>query len=337
MPVSLINRNRLSSSAPHAPRYPKPPLCSRRSQSPRGRGVLPVGLFFVFGCVLPLGMAPSESVAQTIVAVIDTGVDAAHPDLQPYLVPGWDFVDNDPDPEDINGHGTEMAGLILAACDDGDGPAPDCKIGALRVTDAPAVDQGLIAQAITEAIAPTWDGGIAASIIYIGAGAVGNDPRVAAAVDAARQAGVLVVAPAGSEGLNQTLYPAALDSALENVVSVVAVDAGGELLRSANTSGRETVAVMAERVQTTSLDGAYVERSGSSVAAATAAGVAGAVLAKEPGLSAAQVRQILQAAVDPASARGLYGLLEPVLALQRTSLTFRDVAVRGFVVLPGVA
>ena len=53
------------------------------------------------------------------IAVLDTGVDFAHPDLQGRLVAGWDFVQNDGDPSDENGHGTSVTGVLGAATNNG--------------------------------------------------------------------------------------------------------------------------------------------------------------------------------------------------------------------------
>jgi thermitase len=72
------------------------------------------------------------------VAVVDTGADLGHPDLAARLQPGYDFVANDANPTDANGHGTHVAGTIAAA-DNGSGVvgvAPDASIVPLRVLDA---------------------------------------------------------------------------------------------------------------------------------------------------------------------------------------------------------
>lgn len=70
------------------------------------------------------------------VAVIDTGVDYRHPALAGSYVGGWDFVDNDADPMDLNGHGTHVAGIIASSNAGYLGVAPDVQIVALRVLDA---------------------------------------------------------------------------------------------------------------------------------------------------------------------------------------------------------
>lgn len=70
------------------------------------------------------------------VAIIDTGVDYRHPALAGDYIGGWDFVDNDADPMDLNGHGTHVAGIISGSDPNYLGIAPDVKIVALRVLDA---------------------------------------------------------------------------------------------------------------------------------------------------------------------------------------------------------
>jgi thermitase len=86
-----------------------------------------------------------------VVAVIDTGVKADHPDLAGQTLPGHDFVDNDDTAQDGNGHGTHVTGIIDALTGNGVGVesvAPGAKVLPVRVLDdagngdAPAVAQG---------------------------------------------------------------------------------------------------------------------------------------------------------------------------------------------------
>ena len=76
--------------------------------------------------------------AGVTVGVVDTGIDASHPDLAARVVPGWDFVEGDATPQDLSGHGTHVAGTI-AAGQNGTGVigvAPAARIMPLRVLDA---------------------------------------------------------------------------------------------------------------------------------------------------------------------------------------------------------
>src|SRR5437870_5949051 len=77
--------------------------------------------------------------AGAVVAVVDSGVYAAHPDLAGRLLPGHDFVDNDSTPQDDNGHGTHVTGIIAADAGNGvgiEGVAPGATILPLRALDA---------------------------------------------------------------------------------------------------------------------------------------------------------------------------------------------------------
>lgn len=74
--------------------------------------------------------------AGRVVAVVDTGVDYTHPELSGSIVLGRDFVQDDDDPMDLNGHGTHVAGIITANSDQGRGVAPDANVIAVRVLDA---------------------------------------------------------------------------------------------------------------------------------------------------------------------------------------------------------
>jgi thermitase len=85
----------------------------------------------------PQAWAVSRGAGVTV-AVADTGVDAGHPDLAGRLAPGYDFVDDDADPQDAHGHGTHVAGTI-AAGENGAGVigvAPQALVLPLRVLDA---------------------------------------------------------------------------------------------------------------------------------------------------------------------------------------------------------
>lgn len=83
-----------------------------------------------------------ETAPTAVVAVIDSGVCADHPDLQGKMLPGWDYVENDATPQDVYGHGCGVAGIIAANPDNGigiAGIAPNARILPLRVLDAQGI------------------------------------------------------------------------------------------------------------------------------------------------------------------------------------------------------
>ena len=133
------------------------------------------------------------------IAIIDTGIDFNHPDLFGWgpdgkVVGGYNFIQKGQPPMDINGHGTQVAGVIAA---DGQvvGVAPKAKILAYKVSeDGEGVSSELIVKAIEKAIE---DG---ADIINISLGVNKTNAKIDRAVDNALEKEIFVVVAAGNDG-----------------------------------------------------------------------------------------------------------------------------------------
>jgi subtilisin family serine protease len=166
---------------------------------------------------------------QVVVAVIDTGVDITHPDLQNQLwvntaeesgtpsvdddgngfvddVHGWDFKGNDPDPTPGNGmensHGTHVAGIVAAEQGNSEGIAgvcPDCRIMALRIGSASSLTLGNELKAIDYAIRNGAD------VINLSLGSPVWSKSERSALNRAGKHGILVVAAAGNDSLDNDI------------------------------------------------------------------------------------------------------------------------------------
>jgi subtilisin family serine protease len=151
--------------------------------------------------------------APVTVAIVDTGVDPSHPDLQRRLVDGFDFVAMDEDPADDDGHGTHVAGIVAARPDNRKGIAGlswGARIMPLKAcNDEGACGQFEVTQAIVYAIAQKAD------VVNLSLGGPGDlcPPDYELAARLAEQAGTLLVAAAGNsaQAKNPRLYPAACD------------------------------------------------------------------------------------------------------------------------------
>jgi len=80
----------------------------------------------------------TQGSSSVVIAVVDTGVQRSHPDLDAKIVAGYDYVQNDTAPDDGNGHGTHVAGTSAAETNNGTGGAgtcPNCRIMPVRVLD----------------------------------------------------------------------------------------------------------------------------------------------------------------------------------------------------------
>jgi len=129
-----------------------------------------------------------------VVSIIDTGIDLNHPDLEGQIIGGYDFVDNDDMPEDINGHGTQVAGII-AANGNLKGIAPNSKILMYKVSeDGESVPSNLIIKAIEKSIE---DG---ADIINISLGINQTNTKIDQVVNKAIKNNIFVVTAAGNFG-----------------------------------------------------------------------------------------------------------------------------------------
>jgi len=160
--------------------------------------------------------------AGVIVAVIDSGVDASHPDLAGSVLSG---IDAQPGASgngwtDTDGHGTGMAGLIVAH-----GHGPGGSLGVVGIAPQakilPVKDGASAGTAVADGIA--WATNHGAKVISISEGSADDDPRERAAVEQAIARDIVVVAGAGNLPGQGVDYPAAYPG----VVAVAGVDQHG--------------------------------------------------------------------------------------------------------------
>jgi subtilisin family serine protease len=226
-----------------------------------------------------------------VIAVIDSGVDTDHPDLAGILIPGYDYANNDADPEDDSGHGTRVCGIISALGDNGTGIAGvawniDTQIMPLKFMKlSSGKTTGSVSDAI-EAIYDAVDQG--ADIINASWGFSNYSAALESAIRYARDHGVLFVCSAGNNAKDNDTndhYPS--NYTLDNIIAVAALNSYGELASFSN-YGRVSVDVAAPGVglSSTDLNGGYVSFiSGTSFATPFVAAVAAMVKSQNPAFS----------------------------------------------------
>lgn len=217
---------------------------------------------------LPLGWTSAVNNATPVtVAVIDSGICAAHPDLAGRVVAGYDFVDDDTNPDDTFGHGCSVAGVIAANINNGEGMAgvaPNVRIMPLRVLDG----QGLgDYSAISAAIIYAADNG--AQVINLSLAGTFYSQVMADAVAYAQARGVTVIAAAGNAGTNIPFYPAAFGG----VIAVGSLDSNMQRSSFSNYGTHVQTFVPGRDILVTTRNGGYDFNSGTSFAAPIVAGL----------------------------------------------------------------
>lgn len=225
---------------------------------------------------------------------------------------GWDFVNNDNDPWDDNGHGTHVSGTIGAQGGNGTGVAGvawDVQIVALKMLGAKgsgsvsngvkavdyftAASQNAVGQDFV-ALNNSWGGG-------------GYSAALQGAIDRAAQEDILVVAAAGNARTNTDIkgyFPAGYSSVqgagYEAVISVAALTNTGTLARFSNFGARTVdLAAPGQTIFSTAADGAYRAMSGTSMAAPHVTGAIALYAAENPDATAAEIRAALLGSVTP--------------------------------------
>lgn len=238
---------------------------------------------------VPAGLGTGSP--ETVVAVVDTGVDVSRPALEHAVLPGYDAVDGSRDVSDGVGHGTFVAELAVG----GAGACLRCRLLPVKVASDGTTTGARLARGIE------WAVSHGAAVINVSLVLGGPDPRVRAAVADALGRGVVVVAAAGNEGGDRATYPAAYPG----VVGVAAAGPDGALYPWA-TAGRWAALAAPGCAAVAAARGAS-DFCGSSAAAALVSGVAG--LLRSVGLTASQTVAALRADTEHEGS-GTVGVLD---------------------------
>jgi len=234
----------------------------------------------------------TTGLTETVVAVLDTGVDLTHPDLQGAFVAGYDTVNEDADPSDDHGHGTMVAGVIAARSNNGIGVVGACWRCSLMPVKVIAGNGLGSAADVAEGI--SWATTHGARVINLSFTLSAWDAGVAAAIDRARASGVVLVAAAGNTGTDATTFPASHPG----VVSVAGSD--GADARYLWSSYGSWVRLAAPGCSlTTAAGAAYGEFCGTSSATGFVSGLAGLARSYAPTFSPDAIAKALTTSTVP--------------------------------------
>ena len=300
---------------------------------------LPWGIERIGAPQVWLGVAgqPGNLGTGVAVAILDTGIDYTHPDLADNYVSGYDFVNDDYDPLDDNGHGTHVAGTI-AARDDGPNSGGANTTGISVVGVGPEIALYAVKILSREGSGNTSDAVAALDIaarygmqvVNMSFGSPFSSKTMKSACGRAYAAGIVLVAAAGNEAAPWLDAPARYPS----VISVGATNSLDQRASFSNTS--RNLELCAPGVAVLSTMPTYTVRlnqwpygyqmhydylDGTSMAAPHVAGTAALVIAAHPDWSNSQVRSQLRSTATDLGASGRdsyfgYGLVNAAAAAQ---------------------
>lgn len=228
-----------------------------------------------------ISIAPAHELALgrgVRIAVIDSGIDAAHPDLVGVVVSAFDATDRAAAPSD--GHGTAVAGIIGARGGAVRGVAPMADILAVRAFASLGKQQPIASSSVILLRAIEWsvvNGAQVLNMSFVGP----RDPAVRAMIEAAQKRGAVVVAAAGNGGSNA---PAAYPAAYPDVIAVTAIDATDRRYVHANRGSYIAVSAPGVDILAPADGGTHAFLSGTSFAAAHVSGIVALLLERSRSL-----------------------------------------------------
>jgi subtilisin family serine protease len=245
------------------------------------------------------------------IAVVDSEIDAAHPDLRGVILERFDATQS---PSRPHPHGTGMAGAIASHARLL-GVAPGARILAIKAFD----DSGSSAESSSYQIIKGLDYAVAKDVRIINMSFAGpRDPMMERTLKAAHDKGIVLIAAAGNAGPKSSpLYPGADQS----VIAVSATDYEDKPFAMANRGKYIAVAAPGVDVMVPAPGNSYQLTTGTSVAAAHVSGVAALILERKPTITPDELRALLMKTATAFSAKPKgeedgAGLVDPVRALE---------------------
>jgi subtilisin family serine protease len=229
------------------------------------------------------------------IAILDTGVDSAHPDLQANLVPGWNFYDNNSDTADVHGHGTMVAGAAAAVANNAKGSAGvawGAKIMPIRIS---APDGYAYYSTIAQGI--NWAADRGARVVNVSFAGVSGSSSIQSAADYMRSKGGVVVVAAGNSGGLEEIQ------ASDSLLTAAATDSADVRASFSSYGNYVDIAAPGVSIYTTTRGGGFSNGSGTSFASPVLAATAALVMSANTKLGPSSIDAILKStALDLGSA-----------------------------------
>jgi thermitase len=252
------------------------------------------------------------------VAVLDSGVQSNHPDLQANLVPGWNVYNNNNITNDVNGHGTAVAGTIAAVGNNGIGVvgvAYHARIMPIRMTDAAAnTTFSLMASALT------WAADHGADVANISYSNVYKSSTMISAANYLRNKGGETVVSADNDAINEQT------ANTTSMITVSALDQNNVLASFSSWGSMVDVAAPGITIQTTLWNSGYGWGTGTSFATPIVAGTVALIMSANPSLTPSQIESVLYSTATDLGGAGYdiytgYGMVNAAAAVASAGAT----------------
>ncbi|QGR00071.1 peptidase S8 [Paenibacillus psychroresistens] len=262
-----------------------------------------------------IGWGVGKGSENVIVAVVDTGADLDHPDLQGRLKPGYNVIDPASPPMDDVGHGTHVAGVISALVNNGEGVAgmtwynPVMPVKVLDETGAGNtynVAQGII-----------WAADHGAKVINMSLGNYADANFLHDAIKYAFDKDIVLIAASGNDNTEEPGYPAAYPE----VLAVAASDNAKKKATFSNFGNYIGVAAPGVNIPSTYPHNQYAALSGTSMASPHVTALAALIRSINPKLKNTEVMEIMRRTAEDLGTPGKdkyfgYGQIDVIRALQ---------------------
>lgn len=261
----------------------------------------------------------------TTLAIIDSFIDFSHPSLAHIEREVISFLD-EPYKVENSGHGTSIASIIAASTDDFQGIAPGAKIISIEVLSEKGEGDVFT---LSEAIVTAVDMGV--NLINLSLGGDRPSGTLENAINYAKDKGVLLVAASGNDGTSQVSYPAKYD----DVIGVSALNSTGSVATFSNFGEGVDIAAPGVNVISAYAGNEYAVLNGTSSASAFVSGAILSELARNPGLSPEQVKELLFTYANEAEKPGFdkfsgHGVLNLERIINRNDRNYHDAALVGY-------
>jgi thermitase len=264
---------------------------------------IPSDVYYSSQWHLPMISAPeawdiSTGSNDEAIAIIDSGVDATHPDLSNKLLSGYNFLGENTDTRDVLGHGTAVAGAAAAQSNNLDGIAGVAWQN--PIMPLVVLNSNNYATYYNIARAVIYAADRAVRVINISIGGTSPSSTLQNAVNYAWDRGAILFASAMNNATSTPYYPAACT----NVMAISATTSSDTRAGWSNYGNWVALSAPGESILTTSNGGGYGPRSGTSFSSPIVAGVAGLIFSANPSLINQDVADILMENSDDLGVTG---------------------------------